>query len=127
MNRIKLNFCLATLICPLIFVGKTAIAADVKITPLGSQEGEFCQLDRALLFEDPDGTRILYDPGRTVAGAEDPRLGKIDVILVSHMHGDHVGDKHIEKAGNSDCGKTSFPVKVSEVVISLPFSSTRKA
>ncbi len=87
-----------------------AHAAMVKITPLGSIDGEFCQLDRALVLEDPDGTRLLYDPGRTVAGAEDPRLGKIDVVLVSHMHGDHVGDKHIEKVGSADCTTTSFPV-----------------
>ena len=88
-----------------------ASAADVKITPLGSQQGEFCQLDRALILEDPDGTRVLYDPGRTVAGADDPRLGKIDVVLVSHMHGDHVGDKHIEAPGSGDCKDTKFPVK----------------
>ncbi len=31
-----------------------------------------------MIFEDPD----------------DPRLGKIDTILVSHMHGDHIGDRH---------------------------------
>ncbi len=92
--------------CPLL---QSAAAANVKITPLGSQEGEFCQLDRALLFEDPDGTRLLYDPGRTVAGADDPRLGRIDVILVSHMHGDHVGDKHIAEPGNSSCKETQFP------------------
>ena len=86
--------------------------ADVKITPLGSQEGEFCQLDRALILEDPDGTRLLYDPGRTVAGADDPRLGKIDAVLVSHMHGDHVGDKHIAAVGDADCKSTKFPVSV---------------
>ncbi len=55
----------------------------VRITPLGGQEGEFCRLDRALIFEDPNGTRILYDAGRTVAGPDDPRLGRIDVVLVS--------------------------------------------
>jgi L-ascorbate metabolism protein UlaG (beta-lactamase superfamily) len=93
-----------------LLFNQSALAADVKITPLGSQQGEFCQLDRALILEDPDGTRILYDPGRTVAGAEDPRLRKIDVILVSHMHGDHVGDKHIEMPGDGDCKSTSFPV-----------------
>jgi hypothetical protein len=64
-------------------------AQTVKITPLGSHDGEFCPLDRALVFEDPDGTRILYDAGRTVRGPNDPRLGKIDAILVSHVHGDH--------------------------------------
>jgi L-ascorbate metabolism protein UlaG (beta-lactamase superfamily) len=72
----------------------------VKVTPLGGIDGEFCPQDRALIFEDPNGTRILYDPGRTVAGASDPRLGKIDIILVSHMHGDHVGNAH-NKAPNS--------------------------
>ena len=90
---------------------QSASAADVKITPLGSQQGEFCQLDRALILEDPDGTRLLYDPGRTVAGADDPRLGKIDAVLVSHMHGDHVGDKHIEAPGSGGCKDTRFPVK----------------
>ena len=89
----------------------SAMAAEVTITPLGSQEGEFCQLDRAMILEDPDGTRLLYDPGRTVAGANDPRLGKIDVILISHMHGDHVGDKHIAGPGNGDCKSTKFPLK----------------
>ncbi len=52
----------------------------VKITPLGSHDGEFCRYDRALILEDPDGTRLLYDAGRTVAGPDDPRLGKIAVI-----------------------------------------------
>ena len=77
-----------------------ALAQTVKVTPLGGIDGEFCPQDRALIFEDPNGTRILYDPGRTVAGATDPRLGKIDIILVSHMHGDHVGNAH-NKAPNS--------------------------
>jgi len=36
-------------------------SANVKITPLGSHDGEFCALDRAMVFEDPDGTRILYE------------------------------------------------------------------
>lgn len=112
MKTHRLKLYLIPFIGSLTLAGQSVLAADVKITPLGSQAGEFCQLDRAMLFEDPDGTRILYDPGRTVAGADDPRLGKIDVILVSHMHGDHVGDKHIEKVGSSDCGKTSFPVNV---------------
>lgn len=77
--------------------------ATVKVTPLGSHDGEFCRFDRAMLFEDPNGTRILYDPGRTVAGADDPRLGKVDVILVSHLHGDHVGDRHIGAVNAGAC------------------------
>jgi len=91
-----------------------AQAAEVKITPLGSHEGEFCPFDRAMLFEDPDGTRILYDSGRTVAGADDPRLGEIDVLLVSHMHGDHVGDRHIPAPGAGECGKPDVSVVVAD-------------
>ena len=45
-----------------------ASAAGVKITPLGSHEGEFCKFDRAMVFEDPDGSRIEvnYVPGKGV-------------------------------------------------------------
>src|SRR5260221_9119785 len=71
-----------------------ALAQTVKVTPLGGIDGEFCPQDRALVFEDPNGTRILYDPGRTVAGADDPRLGKGDAIPVSPMQGDHAGNAH---------------------------------
>ena len=63
----------------------------VKITPLGSHSGELCRNDRALLFEDPAGVRILYDPGRTV-DETDPRLGDVHLILLSHAHTDHIGD-----------------------------------
>jgi len=82
----------------------------VKITPLGSHDGDFCRYDRALIFEDPDGTRLLYDAGRTVAGPDDPRLGNIDVILVSHMHGDHVGDRHIPEVNAGECAAPDFSV-----------------
>jgi L-ascorbate metabolism protein UlaG (beta-lactamase superfamily) len=87
-----------------------AAEGTVKITPLGSHDGEFCRYDRALLLEDPDGTRLLYDAGRTVAGPRDPRLGKIDVVLVSHMHGDHVGDKHIKAPNLSECSQPDASV-----------------
>jgi len=96
---------------PLVCVFPLAVQAQapaqglVKITPLGGQEGEFCRFDRAMIFEDPNGTRILYDAGRTVAGAEDPRLGKIDVVLVSHMHGDHLGDRHNPAPNAGSCDK----------------------
>jgi L-ascorbate metabolism protein UlaG (beta-lactamase superfamily) len=82
----------------------------VKVTPLGGQEDEFCSLDRALVFEDPDGTRILYDAGRTVAGADDPRLGKIDAVLISHMHGDHIGDRHVASIGAGSCAEPDASV-----------------
>lgn len=85
-------------------------AAGVKVTPLGSHEGEFCKFDRAMLFEDPDGTRVLYDAGRSVAGASDPRLGRIDALLVSHMHGDHVGDRHLPAVGAGTCDQPDVSV-----------------
>lgn len=88
-----------------------AFAANLKITPLGSHDGEFCSRDRALVLEDPNGTRLLYDAGLTVAGPEDKRLGKIDVVLVSHMHGDHVGAAHIPKVNSGECGKPKASVK----------------
>lgn len=89
--------------------GASSAADFVKVTPLGSHDGEFCRLDRALIFEDPNGTRILYDAGRTVAGPSDPRLGDIDVVLISHMHGDHFGDRHIAEVNQGSCAKPSFP------------------
>jgi len=85
-------------------------AQTVKVTPLGGIDGEFCPQDRALIFEDSNGTRILYDPGRTVAGATDPRLGKIDIILVSHMHGDHVGNAHNKAPNSGTCEKPDVSV-----------------
>jgi L-ascorbate metabolism protein UlaG (beta-lactamase superfamily) len=87
-----------------------ASAQTVKVTPLGSIDGEFCPQDRALIFEDPNGTRILYDPGRSVAGATDPRLGKIDIILVSHMHGDHVGNAHNKAPNSGTCENPDISV-----------------
>ncbi|MGH6948768.1 MAG: MBL fold metallo-hydrolase [Kiloniellales bacterium] len=86
-----------------VLAASPAPAQTVKITPLGSHDGEFCRNDRALVFEDPDGTRILYDAGRTVRGPEDPRLGEIDVVLLSHVHGDHLGDAHASAANAGDC------------------------
>ena len=91
-------------------VAQPAAAVGVKVTPLGLVKGEFCKFDRAMIFEDPNGTRILYDAGRTVAGPNDPRLGKIDVILVSHMHGDHAGDKHQPKPNAGTCGDPELSV-----------------
>jgi len=99
----------------------------VKVTPLGSHTGEFCRFDRAMIFEDPDGTRILYDAGRTVAGVEDERLGNIDVVLVSHMHGDHVGDKHMPKVGAGSCAQPEFTVDATGETNSVKIAVGKKA
>jgi L-ascorbate metabolism protein UlaG (beta-lactamase superfamily) len=89
---------------------QTAGPGVVKVTALGSHDGEFCARDRALIFEDPDGTRILYDAGFTVRGANDPRLGKIDAVLISHLHGDHLGPSHQPEANAGACGNPQFSV-----------------
>lgn len=105
--------------CLTLGLASGAVAEDlVKVTPLGSHNGEFCSRDRALLFEDPNGTRVLYDVGRTVAGPDDPRLGNIDVILVSHMHGDHVGDSRIAEVDAGTCASPKTSVST------LPQSNT---
>lgn len=110
MFRLSLRVCIIAVTVSLLF-SSTAFSQTVKITPMGSHDGEFCSRDRAMLFEDPDGTRLLFDIGRTIAGTEDPRLGKIDVVLLSGMHGDHIGDKRISKTGNGTCAKPQTEVK----------------
>ncbi|UCE30614.1 MAG: MBL fold metallo-hydrolase [Burkholderiales bacterium] len=108
----------ASLIVAGLLSARAALAASgvadatVTITPLGSPDGEFCVLDRALVFEDPDGTRILYDPGRTVRGPDDSRLGKVDAVLLSHVHFDHLGDRIQPAANAGTCDRPEFPVSV---------------
>lgn len=103
------------------------IAGNLKITPLGSHDGEFCSRDRALILEDPNGMRVLYDAGLTVAGPEDKRLGKIDVVLVSHMHGDHVGAVHIPGVNSGECGKPAASVKALPNTNSVNIALAKKA
>jgi L-ascorbate metabolism protein UlaG (beta-lactamase superfamily) len=83
-----------------------ALAQNVKITPVGSHPGELCANDRATIFEDPTGVRILYDAGQTVTGGEDPRLGTIHAVLLSHAHGDHIGDQKLKAPGAGTCANS---------------------
>jgi len=92
-------------------------AQTVKVTPLGSHDGELCANDRALVFEDPTGVRILYDAARSVAGGSDPRLADVHVVLLSHAHGDHIGDT---KAAALNAGSCAKP----ETVSAAPNSNT---
>ena len=104
-----------------------ALCQTVKVTPLGGIDGEFCAQDRALVFEDPNGTRILYDPGRTVAGASDPRLGKIDIILVSHMHGDHVGNAHNKAPNSGSCEQPDMSVSAMPNSLAVNIALAKKS
>lgn len=105
------------LACSLSFGSSYVNAQTVKISPLGSHAGELCQNDRALLFEDPSGVRVLYDAGATIAGGTDPRLGDVHVILLSHAHLDHIGDR---KAATANAGSCARP----ETVSAAPNSNT---
>src|ERR1700739_2612198 len=67
----------------------------VKITPIGQRTGKYSARDVAVLFENPTGVRILYDPGVTVTGGGDGRLGEVDAILVSHSHFDRPGYRRL--------------------------------
>src|SRR3954465_3426865 len=78
-----------------------ATGQNVKVTALGAHTGEFCSPDRALLFEDPTGVRILFDPATTIAGGPDSRLGAVHAVLVSHAHGDHIGNAKLNQDPDS--------------------------
>jgi L-ascorbate metabolism protein UlaG (beta-lactamase superfamily) len=104
MTTIRLGVALS-----LFLAAQLALAQDVTITPLGAVDGEFCVGDRALLFEDPTGVRVLIAPGRTVNGSGDARLpsatgtgGGVHVVLIDHPHVDHIGDvRHTNCAGTT--------------------------
>lgn len=86
----------------------------VTITSLGSHDGEMCRRDRAMVFEDPKGLRILYDPGRTVMGPKDPRLGRIDVVILSSVHGDHLGDRRGARVNQGTCARPTLRVRTAK-------------
>lgn len=89
-----------------IALASPALAQNVKITPIGSHPGELCANDRATIFEDPTGVRILYDVGHTLTGPDDPRLGDIHVVLLTHVHGDHIGDQKLKAVGAGTCANS---------------------
>ncbi|HEY2922264.1 MAG TPA: MBL fold metallo-hydrolase [Candidatus Binatia bacterium] len=101
-------------------------AQNVTITPLGAAAGEFCAGDRALLFEDPTGVRVLIAPGRTVNGSADPRLGatgSVHVLLIDHPHVDHIGDVfHTNCAGTTN-SPFAFPTEGNAVEIAAVHNS----
>ncbi|CAM9956020.1 unnamed protein product [Phaeothamnion confervicola] len=111
------RICRLLIALALILGATVAIAQTVKITPLGTHTGELCDRDRATIFEDPTGVRILYDAGQSVMGGSDPRLGTVHVVLLSHAHTDHIGDRKIAALNMGTCDRP-------ETVSALPHSTT---
>jgi len=70
-----------------------------------------------MIIEDPTGVRILYDAGASVTGANDSRLGTVHVVLLSHAHGDHIGDRKMSAPNAGTCDKP-------ETVSAAPNSTT---
>jgi len=100
-----------------------AWADHVRLRPLGTNTGEFCRNDRAILFVDHDGTTILYDAGRSVAGSGDPRLGSlgdVDGVLLTSVHDDHLGDFYTA----TDTGTCADPAGTGVNTATTPDSNT---
>jgi len=90
----------------LVLAAFPAFGQNVKVTPIGTHPGELCANDRAIVFEDPTGVRLLYDPSHSVTGGDDPRLGTIHAVLLSHVHGDHIGDLKLKAPGAGTCANS---------------------
>lgn len=104
---------IALLFASVLGLGWSSVwAQNVTITPLGAEANRFCVGDRALLFEDPTGVRVLIAPGRTVNGSSDTRLGtlgSVHVLLVDHPHVDHLGDVFHTNCAGSASTAFAFP------------------
>lgn len=68
-----------------------------------------------ILIETPGGKRVLIDPwtqGNPACPAEWKaldRLGKLDMILITHLHNDHVGDAEAIIKANPEALVVAIP------------------
>lgn len=98
----KVKWLFTSLLALVVGLGwSLALADHVRLRPLGTVTGKLCKRDRAILFVDHDGTTILYDAGRSVEGSGDARLpdltpDKLDGVLLTSVHSDHIGDFYVE-------------------------------
>lgn len=54
-------------------------------------------------------TRNRPRPGflsHNLTGPDDPRLGDIHAVLLSHVHGDHIGDQKLKAVGAGTCANS---------------------
>jgi L-ascorbate metabolism protein UlaG (beta-lactamase superfamily) len=121
MSASKPNLSLSLFLLACLLGASSARAQTVKVTPLGARTGEFCTADRAMLFEDPTGVRILYDAGRTIAGGADSRLGAVHAILLTHVHSDHLGNDKLNQDPNDPASSCAGNLKTASA---LPNSNT---
>jgi L-ascorbate metabolism protein UlaG (beta-lactamase superfamily) len=62
-----------------------------------------------------------------VRGPNDPRLGKIDAVLLSHVHGDHLGAAHQPAANAGTCPNPDFSVHVTPNSVTTMVAAGKKA
>ena len=62
-----------------------------------------------------------------MAGAADPRLGWIDVIVVSHMHGEHLGNAHNAAPDSGSCEKPDVAVSSTPKSSAVEFALAKRS
>jgi L-ascorbate metabolism protein UlaG (beta-lactamase superfamily) len=62
-----------------------------------------------------------------VRGGDDPRLGKIDAVLLSDVHFDHLGDVYQPAANAGECGKPDLLVKATPESVTVVVVVAKKA
>ena len=100
MNRLHRRSLFAGLLSVLLTFGAHTVSAQSPATPTASGKTELLWLGQASFrIKTPGGKTIVVDPWLT-GGPKTPApyktdisaLGKVDLLLVTHAHVDHIGD-----------------------------------